>query len=497
MRTTLPRRTWRMLGVLFFVALLARPASYVFATLWSDRSDRRAVPAGRLDDASALNETAVLGTVAVAEDAAAAERQIAGLVDRAAREHRQISIAGARHSMGGHTLTPDGLVLDMRPLRRMELDERRDVLRVQAGALWSEVLPFLNARGRSVAVMQSNNSFTVGGSISVNCHGWPANRPPIASTVESMRIAQPDGRVVVCNRMQNAELFAHALGGYGLFGVILEAELHVVPNEAYRLQRFEMAVSDYAAAYDREVLRDSRVGMAYGRLSVSPDGFLDQALLSVYRRIPGESGRPSAVAFPEVPALTRLLLRGQAGSEYGKRLRWQAETRFGGLLGAQRIWRNELLSEPAEVFANRSEASTDILHEYFVPAAELGRFASRLREIVPRHRGDLLNVTIRHVLRDDDTTLRYADQDLFALVMLFNQRRTPEGEAAMRAMTVDLIEAALDSGGRYYLPYRLHANHEQFLRAYPQADAFFAAKRRYDPGEIFANAFYSTYGPQR
>jgi hypothetical protein len=53
---------------------------------------------------------------------------------------------------------------------------------------------------------------------------------------------------------------------------------------------------------------------------------------------------------------------------------------------------------------------------------------------------------------------------------------------------------ALAAGGRYYLPYRLHATPAQFRRAYPQADEFFNLKRRYDPQELFQNQFYVKYG---
>ena len=85
--------------------------------------------------------------------------------------------------------------------------------------------------------MQSNNAFSVGGSLSVNCHGWQFDRPPIASTVESFRLMQADGTIVRCSRKENQELFSLALGGYGLFGIILDAELRVVPNERYRLEQ--------------------------------------------------------------------------------------------------------------------------------------------------------------------------------------------------------------------------------------------------------------------
>ncbi|MBA2364280.1 MAG: hypothetical protein H0V86_12205 [Chloroflexia bacterium] len=54
--------------------------------------------------------------------------------------------------------------------------------------------------------------------------------------------------------------------------------------------------------------------------------------------------------------------------------------------------------------------------------------------------------------------------------------------------------AALQEGGTYYLPYRLHASPEQFARAYPQGREFFARKRAYDPDELFQNEFYRTYG---
>jgi FAD/FMN-containing dehydrogenase len=194
-----------------------------------------------------------------------------------------------------------------------------------------------------------------------------------------------------------------------------------------------------------------------------------------------------------MPVLTRTVFRGQVGSAYGKRLRWQAEKHLGGMLANRPLFRNELLGEPVDVFENQSADSTDILHEYFVPPSSFEAFVEEVRSIVPRHKGDLLNVTVRHVLQDDDTFLRYADRDMFALVMLFNQPRTPEGDAAVEPMTRELIDAAVRLGGRYYLPYRLHATPDQLRAAYPQARHFFEMKRRYDPRETFQSSFYVRY----
>jgi FAD/FMN-containing dehydrogenase len=155
---------------------------------------------------------------------------------------------------------------------------------------------------------------------------------------------------------------------------------------------------------------------------------------------------------------------------------------------------HQLLNEGVEVFENRQVATTDILQEYFVPLEQLEPFLERVRVIIPSHHADLLNVTIRFLHTDHESFLRYADQDMFALVMLFHQPRTQQADQTMAEMTREVIEAALQSGGRYYLPYRLHATHEQFSRCYPQAQRFFELKRQYDPEELFQNELYRKYG---
>jgi FAD/FMN-containing dehydrogenase len=73
--------------------------------------------------------------------------------------------------------------------------------------------------------MQSSSDFTVGGSVSVNCHGWPHGNPPIADSVHSLRLVTTL-EVIVYDRQQISELFRHVLGGYGLFGVITEVTLN-------------------------------------------------------------------------------------------------------------------------------------------------------------------------------------------------------------------------------------------------------------------------------
>jgi FAD/FMN-containing dehydrogenase len=382
------------------LAVIARPVVHIARTAARENVLVHFAPAwapGGIEDASRLDRTPVLRIVSLPGEEGAAVELLRRVLDDARTRHLPVSIAGARHSMGGQTVTSGGIVVDMLPLHDMQLDQSRRVLHVQAGARWEEVIPFLGAHGLAVSVMQSDSPFTVGGSLSVNCHGWQNDRPPIASTVESFRLMLADGRVVRCSRTEHPELFAAALGGYGLFGIILDADLSVVPDAHYRVEHTRIGSTKYVEALDASV-RSDPVGLAYGRLNVTRDAFLERAVLTTYVRT------------SDVPA-----------------------------------------GEPIVELAPRASAWRSF-------SGARGR-SFRL--------------------------------------FFFSQARTPDADAAMQALTRELIEASLAVGGRYYLPYRLHATREQFARAYPMQAAFFGLKRTVDPDEVFQNQFYRTYGDPR
>lgn len=498
------RKIWRRicfaLTALFVLLLVlaAHPVFYLTKTWWNDRNELTPVPTGKANDASRMDETVVAETWTNSGDFAAGEKQLAELLRRARTNHLKVSIAGARHSMGGHTTYPGGIVIDMQPFNRMEL-RPGNILHVGAGARWRDIIIFLNTNGLSVEVMQSNDDFSVGGSISVNCHGWQFNRPPIDSTVESLRLMLADGSIVTCSRTENTELFSLVLGGYGLFGIILDVDLRVVPNERYTLETLPVASSNYVSLLVSRAADDRSVGMVYGRLRMTATNFLSDALLNIYwRKTPPTNFLVSQLPSPSTPILKRTVFRSGVGSDYGKWLRWEAES----LLDAKIIKpvfgrendRNRILFEPADWFLEHRSNRTDILIECFVPLPQFENFLVDLRKIIPANHADLLNLTVRHVNTDTNSFLRYADKDMVALVMLFNHTRNAAGEAGMAKVTQDIVAAALVHEGRYYLPYRLHATLEQFNAAYPQAKKFFELKRKYDPGELFQNEFYLKYG---
>lgn len=478
---------------LAFLALVAPPAIFLGNVWLHDASAPLKPAAPGANDASFLDPRTPGEVIPVEDDPAAAEKQLAALVRRAAAEGRRIAISGAHHTMGGHALLPGAIVLDMLPFNRMSLDETAGVLTVGAGATWSKVIPYLDHRGFAVAIMQSNSDFSVGGSISVNCHGWQNDSPPIASTVRGFRLLKADGKIVRCSREDNRELFALALGGYGLFGVILEVDLRVVRNEFYQAETYKVPAADYERVYHRVTRGRPDVGLAYGRINVAPDGFLQDAILTLLKRAPGPRPVADTLFQTQSSLLKRLVFRGSVGSDYGKNLRWRLENIMGETQGRS-LSRNQIMDESVTLYANRDPRGTEILHEYFLPGARLAEFFAKARPVFLKHHPDLLNITVRNVETDHDTFLRYAREEVFGLVMLFHQSRAPAAEGPMRNFTRALIDVALECGGTYYLPYRAHATPEQFRRGYPNAREFFARKEEYDPAGVFQNEFFLNYG---
>jgi FAD/FMN-containing dehydrogenase len=483
-------------GVTAAGALALGSAGTVAISRWAQRGEIPTTtgPSALLDDASRINPTAVRGVLFAEPSADDTARTVGPLLRRiAAGIDPALAVAGVRHSMGGQSMLAGGWVLDTRPMKQIMLDRETNVVRVGAGLTWSELIPVLNAAGLSPKIMQSNHDFTIGGSLSVNCHGWHAAHPPISSTVRRLRLLTATGDVLTCSPTENAELWGLVLGGYGLFGVILEADLEVWPNAIYTPHFDAVPTSEYAASFAEKVYATgTTMEMAYGRLSVAPHNFLEEAILVRFNPEPGTAGTVLPLSRPPAPKLQRAVFRNSAGSGPGKVLRWGLEREAAPWL-VRPVSRNTIQNQPAAVFADQSPRTCDILHEYFIPQQRLWEFVQHARAIIEPSGVELLNVTVRDVRQDTRSVLAYARQDVFGLVMNFQQERTEHADKRMRDLTRTLIDAAAEVAGSFYLPYRLHATGDQVRRAYPGWTATMAAKSRIDPQLVFRNTLYETY----
>lgn len=475
------------IGFLIVIILLSIPIFHILKTKWNEKDVSVEIPKGFTNDASQLNLTKIDTIIKVPTTKNEIEIQLKNVLKYAKENNLKISIAGAKHSMGGHTIYPNGIVLNMLPYKQMEFDSANNILTIGSGALWEDALKYLDKYGKSIAIMQAFSSFSIGGSISVNGHGWQKDVPPIAASVVSFTLMKENGEIINCSRQENQELFKLVIGGYGLFGIILDVKLKVVENEALQYKYIRLSPDNYLKYYKKYISENPNVNLVFGRLRISDKHFLEETTLNFFEKV--EVSIPVLQNEKSTEA-QRLVFRGSVNSEYGKRLRWDLETGMNKVSRNEIYSRNELLNDHVSLIENKDTSSTDLLQEYFIPERNFNQFITDIKPILKNSKVDLLNITIRGVHQDNDSYLSYARENIFGFVFLFNQKKTDKQEAAMKKLTNQLLDVALKNEGTFYLPYRLHIDKDKMRKSYPNADKFFQLKLKYDPTELFNNKFY-------
>ncbi|RIW29268.1 FAD-binding oxidoreductase [Bacillus salacetis] len=425
------------------------------------------------------------------------ELKLVDIVNDAAEKDMKISIAGKMHSQGGHTYYPGSVVLDMTGYNKvLDLDVEKKTIRVQSGATWEDVQEAANQYGLAVKVMQSQNIFTIGGSLSVNVHGRDIRHGSLIETVNSFRLLKQNGDIINVSRTVNEEYFPLVIGGYGLFGVILDAEIQLTDDELYSMKTTKLPYDQYSEFFKKEVRGNQDVKMHLARISTAPDTFLkdmyitdyvqteDQEAFKEYSELKGEEGT----------FVSKFMLGVSRKTDWGKNLFWDMqETYFTGKDGG-RITRNNAMRSESKFMEYESSKDTDVLQEYFVPVDEFTSYIDDMREALKGEDLNLINITIRYVEENEDAVLSYAKEDMFALVLLINQKKSIDGEAETERVIRKMLDVTLNHNGSYYLPYYSYPSRKQMNAAYPRTQEFFESKRRLDPEEIFMNHFYEVYG---
>ena len=457
----------------------------------------------RRDDPLLRTDVARLQPARVARvDQARDIAQLQAVLADARARGRKVSMSGSRHSQGGHTYRPGGVVLNMRTFNRvLEIDTTGPRITVESGATWDGVQRALAPRGLAIKVMQSSNIFTVGGTLSANAHGRDVDVMQVVDVVERFRLLLADGRVVEVSRTSNPELFSLAIGGYGMYGVILDVTLRVTRDEVYEQRSESIDYSEFPAWFSRTVQGDRAVVLMLARPSIDPDPdrFLREIVAVTWRR--AGPGRTASMALTEEEHVLRdrFFFGLSRRFDWAKSLRWTLQKRVELGAGATRlVSRNNSMRPPLaplEFLDYRSGRDTDIIQEYYVPVERFVPFMDRFREILLAGDLNVLSSTVRYVKANRTPTLAYApDRDVFAIIQMSNVPLSAEGQDRAARVTRELVDAAIEQGGTYYLTYQLYPTPDQLHRAYPDARRAFERKRHYDPGELFSSQFYERYG---
>jgi len=405
---------------------------------------------------------------------------------------RPISIGGGRFSMGGQTASADSLHIDMRKLNKIIHFSAKDkIIKVEAGTRWCDIQHEIDKHDLSIKIMQTYANFTVGGALSVNCHGRYIGLGPVILSVKAIEAILANGDLAKASKTENPDLFFAVIGCYNAIAVIATVELELEENVAVERFSKTMKANSYWKFF-KESIRDHKE-VVFHNGDIYPPLYQNVRAVSWLKteKKPTEKTRlmPLAAAYP----LERYFIGAFSKSKFGK---WRRENIYDPMLYAKKKihWRNyEAGYDVAELEPESRKLSTYVLQEYFVPVAHFDVFRIQMAEIFNRHQVNVINVSIRHAMKDSGSLLAWANEEVFAFVIWYKQKTDAVEKGKVAVWTRELIEAAIKNGGSYYLPYQSHATKSQFLKAYPNAGKLMDLKRKMDPTYKFRNVIWDTY----
>ena len=425
-------------------------------------------------------------------------------IRNAARHDEAVSVAGGRHSMGGQQFGEQTTLIDTTGMRQVvHFDRERGLIEVEAGIEWPGLIDSLAAaqagQTEQWGIRQKQtgvDEVTIGGSLASNIHGRGLRFPPIIGDVESFILVDAEGRVLFCSRHENAELFSLAIGGYGLFGVIVRATLRLVPRTKVERLVDVIAVRDMLPAISARMAQGCEYGDCQYSTDLDSESAAHPGVLACYRPVAADSVIPasqrqlSESQWTELYCLARTdkkkafeLYSSYYLSTAGQ-IYWSDVSQLAGTLD---FYHEGLKRLPPE------QHGTEMITEAYVRREELMPFLADVRDDFVAHGVDPTYGTIRFIEKDEESFLAWAREPYACIVCNLHVVHSVVGQRKAIADVQRIIDRAIEHGGSYFLTYHRWAERRQVEACYPQMPNFLRLKKRYDPHERFQSEWYRHY----
>ncbi len=140
-----------------------------------------------------------------------------------------IAVRGNGHSVAGHSVCDDGLVIDLSKMKQINVEQTTFTARAEPGVNWAEfdaaTQEFQLATPGGAVSCTGIAGLTLGGGI-----GWLLGKYGLTcDNLVSVDMVTADGRLITASDAENPDLFWGLCGGGGNFGVVTSFEYKLHP----------------------------------------------------------------------------------------------------------------------------------------------------------------------------------------------------------------------------------------------------------------------------
>ncbi len=157
-------------------------------------------------------------------------RDVQLALDYAREQDLLVAVRGGGHSTPGYSTCDGGIVIDVAPMKKVEIDTDRCIGRFGAGLTWGELDAATQLHGLAVTGGRVTHTGIAGFTLGSGS-GWLERRFGMtAQSLLSAEVVTADGQLVRASAEENSDLLWGLKGGAGNFGVVTEFEfrLHAV-----------------------------------------------------------------------------------------------------------------------------------------------------------------------------------------------------------------------------------------------------------------------------
>jgi len=394
-------------------------------------------------------------------------------------------IKGSNFSHGGHTLIEHGTQIDMVKINHMIYNINNNTnIKLGAGCRWSDVISYLVKMNRTPMSIQSYYNFSVGGSISVNCHGRNFNDGSISDSIVSMLVMSTSGQIIYCDREINTELFNGVIGGYGLLGIIIEATMRTSDNCMMRKYVTETSIYDIQKTFSEESKMDNKKRILFNSVIYPSNINKAYNCFWIEETIPiNYNSYPKTRKITKFPVLVPILEQLLRISNIAKTIRPYCETKnlYPSKIFPNMAWKSyEMCYDTNQHKVITKHPSTTVLQEYFIPEQHFTTFLQYLLQ----HSKELnmINISCRYVKRITNSVVNYAPVNSYSIVLYFPIINNKWGINNLTKWTNNMIDKLMEFNGKFYLPYLRTYDINEIKAMYGnEFDQLLHLKKIYDP----------------